>query len=243
MATYAVVCASAFAAEDFATRWAAGAFDRVVAVDSGLVHVQTAGVAPDVVLGDFDSLGYVPGNALVHPAIKDKSDLELALDWVCEEGATDVVVYGCLGGRMDHTLAALQDLAALAERGVRVRAVDVVSGDAGCANERRSRAVMLEVVAGPRVLSLAVLTGAEPEVVPDLGAPTYGSVSVFAATDCVESVTEHGMFYPLEDARLTNRTSLGLSNELVEPAGSIEVGEGTVFALYPADLVTSLSVR
>ena len=240
MASYAVVCASAFATEDFATRVATGAFERVIAVDSGLVYVQEAGVIPDVILGDFDSLGFVPEGALVHPAIKDKSDLELALDYALEQGATDIIVYGCLGGRMDHTLAALQNLAFVAERGVRVRAVDVTSGDKGSANERRPRAVILEPMSGPCRLSLGVGKDLAPEIVPDLGAPTYGSVSVFAATDCAHGVREQGMYYPLSGVTLTNRTSLGLSNELVERGGHVEVEDGTLFVLYPADVDADL---
>ncbi len=240
MASWAVVCASAFATKDFASRVATGAFERVIAVDSGLIYVQEAGVVPDVILGDFDSLGYVPEGALVHPAIKDKSDLELALDYALEQGATDIVVYGCLGGRMDHTLAALQNLASVAERGVRVRAVDVSSGDKGSANERRPRAVILEPVSGPRRLTLEVDKGLQAEVIPDLGAPTYGSVSVFAATDRVHGVREQGMYYSLSGVTLTNRTSLGLSNELVARSGCIEIEDGTLFVLYPADVEADL---
>lgn len=241
MTTYALVCASSFAGDDFAKRRKAGEFDCVVAVDSGFAHLEGIGVSPDVVLGDFDSLGYVPDGAFVHPAIKDKSDLELAIDYALERGAGDLVVYGCLGGRLDHTLAALQNLAAAAESGVRVRAVDVPAGDVGCANERRPRAVVLEVAAGPCTLALRVPEGTLPETVPALGSPTYGSVSVFAANDSARGVSERGMYYPLDDATLTNRTSLGLSNELVEPEGSVSVAAGTVFALYPADFLSSIS--
>ena len=234
--TCALVCAAAFASEDFLARRSRGEFDAVVAVDSGFARLEEVGVAPDVALGDFDSLGYVPDGALVHPAIKDKSDLELALAYAAGEGCADIVVYGCLGGRLDHTLAALQNLAAAAEAGARVRAVDVAWGDEGCANSRRPRPTVLEVLSGPATLALEAKAGAEPEEVAELGAPTFGSVSVFAASDAARGVVERGMYYPLDADRLTNRTSLGLSNELVERAGSVSVESGTLFVLYPADL-------
>ena len=36
------------------------AFDHIIAVDGGLRSLEEVGVKPNVALGDFDSLGYVP---------------------------------------------------------------------------------------------------------------------------------------------------------------------------------------
>ena len=125
MTTYALIGASDFNAAYFAERAARGAFDAVIAVDGGFASLEAAGCVPDLALGDFDSLGFVPEDVPVKlfPAEKDASDMELALEEALTRGAGTVEVYGALGGRLDHTLANLLLLASFAERGLDVMAV------------------------------------------------------------------------------------------------------------------------
>ena len=68
-----------------------------------------------------------------------------------------------------------------------------------------------------------------------LALPTceQGTVSVFSAVDESRGVTERGMEYPLENATLTNRTTLGLSNELIGQPASVSVEQGTLFIFQP----------
>lgn len=203
MRTCALVAASDFNGRHFTDQLTAGAFDAVIAVDGGYSRVREAGCAPVAVIGDFDSLGFVPaGEAVIeHPVHKDKSDLELALDYVAEQGFARAVVYGALGGRLDHTVANLQMCARFAERGMGVRLVG-----ADC---------IVDILVGPATL--------------DLPARESGTVSVFSAVDESRGVTELGMEYTLDDATLTNRTTLGLSNELIGQPASVSVDEGTLF--------------
>ena len=56
----ALVGAGDFNASQFLAMQAEGTFDYVIAVDGGYARLQDAGVDPDMVLGDFDSLGYIP---------------------------------------------------------------------------------------------------------------------------------------------------------------------------------------
>ena len=51
----------------------------VIAADGGLVHTEGLGIVPGVILGDFDSLGYVPVGANVFPVEKDDTDAMLAV--------------------------------------------------------------------------------------------------------------------------------------------------------------------
>ena len=62
-----------------------------------------------------------------------------------------------------------------------------------------------------------------------------GTISVFAANDRAVGVIESGMKYPLDDVVLTNRTSLGLSNELQGEPARIGVEEGSLYIFYPLD--------
>lgn len=86
--------------------------DLIVAADGGTAHLERWGIAPHVLVGDLDSLA--PGaRARVaglpverHPAAKDKSDTELAVERAIASGADEVVLVGALGGpRADHALA------------------------------------------------------------------------------------------------------------------------------------------
>lgn len=94
----------------------------VVAADSGVRHARVLGVTPDLIVGDFDSatqsdLGRYPEVPReVHPARKDRLDLELALDVAQARGAAEFLVVGALGGRLDQTLAALFIASRLHER-------------------------------------------------------------------------------------------------------------------------------
>ena len=74
--------------------------DYIIAADGGLTHVEKLGLTPDVILGDFDSLGRIPAGANVFPVEKDDTDAMLAvkrglaLGYLCQQGAR-----GCLAGR------------------------------------------------------------------------------------------------------------------------------------------------
>ncbi|HAM15493.1 MAG TPA: thiamine diphosphokinase [Eggerthellaceae bacterium] len=208
MSCCALVAASDFNADDFERRRAAGTFDYVIAVDGGLASLRQVGCAPDLVLGDFDSLGFVPEgeNVVVHPTHKDASDLQLALEECAARGFDSVVVYGALGGRLDHTIGCLQTCACFAERGHDVQLVGI------------QQAVCILV--GPGFF--------------DIPRAEQGTVSVFSATDESIGVTEQGLEYPLKNACLTNRTTLGLSNELTGVPASVAVESGTLYIVYPA---------
>jgi thiamine pyrophosphokinase len=85
--------------------------DIVVAADSGLVTAEEAGVKPDWVVGDMDSLPdlsrldrYPPERVRRFPRDKDLLDTEIALNLLWDEGCTDIVLIGG-GGRLDHLLA------------------------------------------------------------------------------------------------------------------------------------------
>ncbi|MCY3577047.1 MAG: thiamine diphosphokinase [bacterium] len=101
----------------------------VVAADSGLDHAQAAGLAVAVAVGDMDS---VSPEALAaaeqagtrierHPADKDQTDLELALE-LAARLADRVIVIGAGGGRLDHLIGNLAVLASPQWSGVNIEA-------------------------------------------------------------------------------------------------------------------------
>lgn len=95
-----------------------GEFDLVIAADGGVDVARRLGRAVDVVVGDLDSAS---GAGLDwartcgarierHPAVKDSTDLELALARAASE-ASSIHVIGSLWGRVDHAAAGLAVLA------------------------------------------------------------------------------------------------------------------------------------
>ena len=94
-----------------------GEDDFLIAADGGLRHVQALGLTPDAVIGDFDSLGYVPEQAVVYPVEKDDTDAMLAVKLGLERGFRRFVIYGGMDGkRLDHTVANFQTLSFLARQ-------------------------------------------------------------------------------------------------------------------------------
>ncbi|HEX6139666.1 MAG TPA: thiamine diphosphokinase [Candidatus Limnocylindria bacterium] len=88
--------------------------DLVIAADGGATWLDGAGRTPDLLVGDLDSAPPSLVERLAaagvpierHPAAKDATDAELAVDRAVERGADVVVVIGALGGdRLDHELA------------------------------------------------------------------------------------------------------------------------------------------
>ena len=158
--------------------------DYVIAADGGWRWCRSAGLTPDLLLGDFDSLGEVPAfdHILRVPVEKDDTDMMLAVKKALAMGARDVLLLGGLGGRLDHTYANIQTLAYLLEH----RA----SGTLADENHLVSM-----VDQGSAVLSLE-----------------YRYLSVFAYSGVCEGVTITGAEYPLENAVLEPSFPLGVSN-------------------------------
>lgn len=92
--------------------------DYIIAADGGFSHVRVLGLEPNCVLGDFDSLGYVPDDARVFPVEKDDTDAMLAARKGLELGYREFIFYGSLDGkRLDHTVSNFQTLQFLSDRG------------------------------------------------------------------------------------------------------------------------------
>ena len=119
--------------------------DLVIAADSGLAAARAFGVVPHILLGDFDSLGDPTAQGLPPsveflrvPAEKDDTDTQLAASVALARGATEVLVVGGFGGRPDHTLANIQLLAMLSQKGISAYLYGrdvLVCSELGCSTE------------------------------------------------------------------------------------------------------------
>lgn len=178
--------------------------DILIAADGGLVHVEALGLVPNVILGDFDSLGYIPEGAEVHPVEKDDTDCMLAIKKGLELGCDTFVIYGGLDGKfVDHTMANYQALAYLAQKGCR-----------GWLVGRRQIATVIENSS--------------------VTFPAYcvGNLSVFCLGADAEGVNIRGMHYEMENGKLTAGMPLGVSNRFIQKKATVAVDKGMLLLIW-----------
>ncbi len=176
----------------------------VIAADGGVRHTEKLGITPDVILGDFDSLGYAPEGANVFPVEKDDTDAMLAVRHGLRLGYRAFLLYGSLDGpRLDHTIANFQTLQYLCDHGA-----------SGC-------------LVGKTYLAAVVKDGGIhfPE-------GKRGTVSVFCLGADAEGVTLEGLHYPLKNGRLTAGFPLGVSNHFTGMPVTIAVEHGSLLVLW-----------
>lgn len=79
--------------------------DYIICADGGFAHAKKAGIAADIVIGDFDSSD-VPENVKteIYPQDKDYTDGELCLKYALSQGYTDILFLAMTGTRSDHML-------------------------------------------------------------------------------------------------------------------------------------------
>ena len=94
--------------------------DLIIAADAGYRTAEAFGVVPQIMVGDFDSLGEPnapDGCEIVRvPAEKNHTDTHLAVELALERGAREIVIVGGLEGRLDHTLSTVAILESLSEK-------------------------------------------------------------------------------------------------------------------------------
>ncbi len=185
--------------------------DLLLAADGGARHCLALRLIPTAIIGDCDSLTEDELNGLQaagarlerHPARKDQTDLELALDYALEAGAREVLVFGAVGGRWDQSLANLMLAAADKLSGIAVQLVD-----------GPQRAQVL------RAGDTLTLKGARGD-----------TVSLVPLCDTARGITATGLEYPLENDTLPFGTTRGISNTLTGAEALIRLAEGLLICI------------
>lgn len=178
--------------------------DYIIGVDGGYEHLDKLNIKADLLVGDFDSLNYAPNheNIVRLPVEKDDTDMLFALKKGVLKGYYNFCIYGGLGGRVSHTIANLQCLVWLAEKGAKGYLI------------------------GSDVVITAVKNGSirfEKE--------KKGFVSIFAFDGQAKGVTLRNLKYPLQDAVLTMDYPIGVSNEFIGKESEIIVKDGTLLVV------------
>ncbi|MGN1294925.1 MAG: thiamine diphosphokinase [Bacilli bacterium] len=86
--------------------------DFIIASDGGYTFLKEHGYPISLVVGDFDSLHCVleTNNVKKLNVIKDVTDTHVSIEEGIKQGYKEFEIYGVIGGRIDHTLAAFQDV-------------------------------------------------------------------------------------------------------------------------------------
>lgn len=84
-----------------------------IGVDAGFQKIEAEKLPLKTAIGDFDSMddGAIPAGATVLPVAKDETDSEMAMKTAVEMGYRQIILWGGLSGRLDHTLANLRLIA------------------------------------------------------------------------------------------------------------------------------------
>lgn len=181
--------------------------DYIIAADGGFAYLKQHDIIPHLLVGDFDSLGAPPieqPHTIILPKEKDETDMAAAIREGWQHGLRTFHIFGGTGGRLDHTLANIQCLAALTQAGGRGYLWD--------------RDTVITAIQNSSIFFTQ---------------SALGLVSIFCHSEQSTGVSLTGFKYPLTDATLTNSFALGISNELIALPSRIEVQQGTLVIVYP----------
>jgi thiamine pyrophosphokinase len=189
--------------------------DYVIAADRGYDSLMAFGVRPDLVVGDFDSLGHTPShsNVIQLPAEKDDTDMIFALRKGLELGYRRFVLLGGVGGRLEHTYANLQLLDFLTTHGAQ------------------------GFLAGEKTVATALRDGEMT-----FPASMSGYLSVLCNSGTAEGVTLEHLKFPLQNASLSGSFPLGVSNQFTGEPAKVGVRSGSLILIWEdkGDFYTTL---
>ncbi len=178
--------------------------DFIIAADKGYLTTRKFKIEPNLIIGDFDSLGFIPDtdNTTVLPIRKDDTDVGYAIKTAIEKGYTKIIIYGALGEKIDHTLANIQLCAYCADNNINAI---FISGNCRMTAIKNKTAVFKNA---------------------------QGRMSVFCIGGCAHGVTLKGMLYPLENADMLPTYPLGVSNEFCCHTSEVSISDGTLVIFW-----------
>ncbi|KNF08749.1 thiamine diphosphokinase [Gottschalkia purinilytica] len=188
--------------------------DLLICADGGARHLYKQNILPDIIVGDLDSIGdkvlnyYKKKEVVFHkfPSEKDKTDTELAIDYAIEKGATEISLLGVTGTRLDHTLANIMLLYDLLNKNIKARIID-------SHNEIFMIKNNLEIQNDNK----------------------YKFVSVIPIINDAKKVNIKGFKYETKDIDFKIGTTLGISNEIKEEKGYIDMEDGICLIIKSRD--------
>lgn len=186
----------------------------IIGVDKGLEILDDLGIKPDLIIGDFDSVNdsiraryMCSPDAIVLNPKKDYTDTHVAVMEAIKNNPENIVIIGATGSRIDHMMANIAVLKLCLMRGIRAAIVD-----------KNNRISMID-----KHFHITKQT-------------QYGRyISCIPFSDEVHGITIRGFEYDLDNASMIKEESIGISNELREEEGFIDISSGYMLIMETKD--------
>lgn len=187
--------------------------ELIIAADGAGKYLYDIDVTPDYLVGDFDTLDsfyldhYKDKGVKIHtfPRKKDKTDLELAIDYAIKEGVKELILIGVLGTRMDHSLGNIMLLFMLWEKGIKGRIID---------DNNEMFIVEKETI---------------------ITKNRFSYVSILSIYEDMIGVTLRGFKYETTNEIFYRTSTFGISNELINEKGIVKIKSGKGLIILSKD--------
>lgn len=180
--------------------------DFILCADGGYNHAKAAGIKPDLLIGDMDSIDIScdpDAERIVYPAEKDDTDTGICLQTALDRGYRDILIAGGLGGRLDHTFSN----------------IELITGKIGQADS---------ITIKDKSNACTVIRNSSLTL--NKGISKY--VSIFSMTEKSTGVSLSGFKYPLDNVELTFGSTLGTSNEITADKAVASVTDGILLIIF-----------
>lgn len=188
-------------------------YDFILAADGGTNHCIKAGILPDLIIGDLDSIS---DNTLrisreknipieKFPTKKDSTDTELSINYLISKGYKDITLTGVTGSRMDHTLGNILLLNKLNESGIKGKIIDDNN--------------------------IIYLVHSELNLLRNLDS----FVSIIPLTNTGITISLKGFEYELEVVDVSFGSTFCISNKIIEEKAKITIHEGKALVFISKD--------
>lgn len=182
---------------------------ELICADGGARHLDAISLAPDVIIGDMDSLSpellkqfEKKGSRIIrYPRNKKETDTQLALEYSLQLHPDEIRIFGALGGRIDHTLANISLLVKTAEAGIPAKLTDE----------------WCEIFVVDRHMEITGIPGQ--------------TLSFFPLSSTACGIELKGFEYPLSGATMEIGAPYGISNRLMAERGVISVASGYLLVI------------
>ena len=178
--------------------------DFFVFCDSGLKHMSSLQVNPNLIVGDFDSYDNpkLDIETITLPKEKDDTDTFYAIKEMVNRGYDEFLLIGVIGARLDHSLANISILLYLNSLGKNASIIDDYSE--------------MEIISN------------KPVKIPD----TYSFFSLINIFGTADGITIKNAKYNLDDATISCEYQYGVSNEVLsEKEAVVSVKEGKLLLI------------
>jgi thiamine pyrophosphokinase len=178
--------------------------DYIIASDGGYDFLVKNHIVCDLLVGDMDSLCYAPqfAHKIILPKKKDITDTHQCIEEGIKLGYSKFVLVGCLGGRIEHSCAALQDAYHYKKLGYDVSLISSIN-------------------------TITIIKDETIEIFQE-----NGYISIFSLEPISYGVSLTYLLYELDNVELRNDFPLGVSNEFINKKATISVKNGCLLIIY-----------